>query len=321
MQVFNGLTMNESHLKTLLWVVRLGGIGAAARHLNMTQPAITRRIQELEKELGAPVLRREGRNVVPTALGHSCMASAERILAEVSSMRMAATGKAVAGTIRVGVAEVIALTWFYRLHARIEERYPNVRLEIDVDLSSRLVTKLHHRQIDVALLPGSVGIPGVTTMDLGVCSLDWMSSPRLLAKGARNLSASDLANLPIITLPQEANAHKVMINWFEQAGVKPPRFHGCNSVSVVASLVRRGMGISLLPSDLFTDDLDSGSLVVHPVTPAIPKVSYVVAYPPNIGLSAAAELSILPEIAEFAREESWFLRRPVPGSASAWPKP
>ncbi len=57
--------MNESQLKTLLWVARLGGIGAAAKHLHMTQPAITRRIQELERELGAPVLRRDGRNVVP----------------------------------------------------------------------------------------------------------------------------------------------------------------------------------------------------------------------------------------------------------------
>jgi DNA-binding transcriptional LysR family regulator len=107
--------MNDGHLKTLLWVVRLGGIGAAAQHLHMTQPAITRRIQELEKELGAQVLRREGRHVVPTALGHTCLASAERILSEVAVMRVAASGNAVAGTIRVGVGEIVALTWFYRL--------------------------------------------------------------------------------------------------------------------------------------------------------------------------------------------------------------
>lgn len=58
--------MDSRQLQTFLWVVRLGGVGAAARHLNVTQPTVTRRIQELERELKAPLLEREGRNVVPT---------------------------------------------------------------------------------------------------------------------------------------------------------------------------------------------------------------------------------------------------------------
>jgi DNA-binding transcriptional LysR family regulator len=312
--------MNESHLKTLLWVIRLGGIGAAAKHLNMTQPAITRRIQELERDLGAPVLRREGRNVLPTALGNTCLVSAERILSEVAEMRMAASGKEVAGTIRIGVGEVIALTWFYRLHARIGERYPNVRLEIDVGLSGRLIDKLRHDQVDIVLVPGPVTLPGVIKTDLGPCALDWMSLPRLLEnKDPKNLTPADLANLPIIALPQEAHAHELMIEWFIQAGVKPPRVHCCNSFSVVASLVKKGVGISLLPPGLLTDELQSGSLVVLPVTSSAPKVRYGAVYLQSVGLSPATELSILPEIAEFAREESWFLRKGTQGGGS-WPE-
>src|SRR5712692_3119805 len=95
--------MDSRHLETLLWVARLGGISAAAQHLNLTQPAVTRRIQELERELGAKVLRRQGRNVVPTAVGQSCLIGAERILSEVETMKIAAVGDAAVGTIRVGV--------------------------------------------------------------------------------------------------------------------------------------------------------------------------------------------------------------------------
>jgi DNA-binding transcriptional LysR family regulator len=303
--------MTESHLKTLLWVVRLGGIGAAAKHLHITQPAITRRIQELEKDLGAQVLRREGRNVVPTALGQMYVASAERILSEISTMRMSAKGDTVVGTIRVGVAEVIALTWYHRLHSRIEKRYPNVRLEIDVDMSSRLATKLVRDQIDIALLPGAVNMPHANQTDLGTCALEWMSVPRLLeSRKGRHFSPATLANLPIITLPHEANAHNVMLEWFEEAAVKPSRIHSCNSVSAVASLVRSGMGVSLLPVDLFKGDLQSGSLVVLPVTPAISKVNYVAVYQGKTGHAKASELVILPEIAQYAREESWFLHGP-----------
>src|SRR6202158_5633471 len=126
--------MDSRNLETLLWVVRLGGIGAAAQHLNLTQPDVTRRIQELERELGAKVLRRQGRNVVPTPVGQACLGSAERILSEVATMRGAASDKSAVGAIRIGLVESVALTWFQNFLARIEGRYPRVRLEIDVDL-------------------------------------------------------------------------------------------------------------------------------------------------------------------------------------------
>src|SRR5229473_1152952 len=153
------ISVDSRHLETLLWVVRLGGISAAAHHLNLTQPAVTRRIQELERELGAKVLRRQGRTVVPTPLGQSCLIGAERILSEVETMKIAAVGAAV-GTIRVGVVESIALTWFQSFLTRIEQRYPRVQLEIDVDLSSRLASKLARHQIDIALVPGPVELAG-----------------------------------------------------------------------------------------------------------------------------------------------------------------
>jgi DNA-binding transcriptional LysR family regulator len=231
-----------------------------------------------------------------------------------SVMRESASGNAVVGTIRMGVAEAVALTWFYRLHARIEERYPNVRLELDIDLSEQLVTKLRQNQLDIALVPGEVGVPGVVKTDLGACALEWMSPPKLLdSRGGRHFTPATLAHLPIITLPQNANAHKVMTDWFEKAGVKPSRIHTCSSVSAVAPLVRKGMGVSLLPYDLFKDDLQSGSMVILPVSPPIPKVSYIAVYSSNAVRAKPTELAILPEIAQLARDESWFLRTSAPG--------
>jgi len=52
-------------------------------------------------------------------------------------------------------------------------------------------------------------------------------------------------------MPQDANAYHSIINWFEEAEVSPGLMHCCNSFSVVALLVRRGVGVSLLPPDLF----------------------------------------------------------------------
>ncbi|WP_454916787.1 LysR family transcriptional regulator [Xanthobacter sediminis] len=285
-------------METLLWVVRLGGVGAAARHLNVTQPAVTRRIQELERELGARVLRRQGRNVAPTALGEACLAGAERILSEIAVMRSAASGKAV-GTIRIGLVESIALSWFQNFLTRVEERYPRVQLEIDVDLSNRLVTKLARRQIDIALVPGAVPLPGAVVVSLGRTGMKWLGASHLLPSD-QEMTPAALAELPIIGLPQDANAHGAMMTWFEEAQVNPVRLHCCNSFSVVAMLVRRGVGVSLLPADLFARDLQSGMLTALMERPAVADVEYCAAYLPG-------EVGILPEVAMLARQESWFV--------------
>jgi DNA-binding transcriptional LysR family regulator len=295
--------MDSRHLETLLWVVRLGGVSAAAQHLHLTQPAVTRRIQELERELGAKVLQRQGRNVVPTPLGQSCLEGAERILSEVAIMKVAAGGDAAVGTICVGVVESIAMTWFQSFLTRIEQRYPNVRLEIDVDLAGGLTAKLVRRQIDIALLPGPVQLPGLVRISLGSCAMKWLGHPRFSPRD-RDLGAAALAELPTVGMPQDASVYHSMVSWFEEAGVSPRFIHRCNSFSVVSLLVRRGIGVSLLPPELFAGDLEAGTLKILTEHPKARDMEYSAAY------LRATDNSLLPEVAALAREESWFLGTP-----------
>src|SRR5258708_18190449 len=188
-------------------------------------------------------------------------------------MRVAASGKSAIGTIRVGVVESIALTWFQNFLARIEGRYPKVQMEIDVDLSNRLITKLARRQIDIALLPGPVQLPGVVRVSLGDCAMKWLGHPQLCPKD-REMKAADLPGLPILGLPQDANAYHSIINWFEEAQVTPSLMHCCNSFSVVALLVRRGGGGRLLPPDLFSRDPQPSGFEILIEQPHVPQAEY-----------------------------------------------
>ena len=124
------------------------------------------------------------------------------------------------------------------------------------------------------------------------------------------MTPEDLAELPIIGMPQDANAYYSIVNWFEEARVSPGLVHRCNSFSVVASLVRRGVGVSLLPPDLFVGDLEAGTLKILITHPGAAKVEYSAAYLP------AVEASILPELASLARQESWFFGSPQARSKS-----
>ena len=202
------------------------------------------------------------------------------------------------------------MTWFQSFVARIERRYPKVRLEIDADLAGGLAAKLTRRQIDIALLPGPVDLAGVVRVSLGSCTLRWLGHPRF-APQDQPLTAAAFAELPTIGMPQDASVYHSMVSWFEEAGITPSFIHRCNSFSVMALLVRRGIGVSLLPPELFTEDLAAGTLKVLIEHPRTKHMDYSAAD------LRATDNALVPQLAALAREESWFLGTHAAGPTHA----
>ena len=203
--------MQTRNLETLLFVVRLGGVSAAARHLNLTQPTVSRRIDELERELGQPLFRREGRRIMPTALARQLLTNAERVLAEIGSMRELARGRVPPRrTIRIGVAEFVALTWFERVLTRLSEAYPHVIVDLQVNVAAALVDGLARRNLDVVLVPGQVPIAGVVKRDIGAIDLRWMATPEHV-QGREFLAPADLVDMPIMLAPKGSDSHQTVM--------------------------------------------------------------------------------------------------------------
>src|SRR5207302_3383487 len=99
-------------IETFLWVVKLGSFRGAAQRLNTTQPAISQRIAQLEREMGVKLLNRDHRVASPTPSGRLMMTYAEKLIGLRSEM-MAEVGdrSAMRGVLRIGVAETIGHTW------------------------------------------------------------------------------------------------------------------------------------------------------------------------------------------------------------------
>jgi DNA-binding transcriptional LysR family regulator len=292
--------MESRNLETLLWVVRLGSISAAAERLHLSQPAITRRIQELERDLQARLFERKGVGVAPTAIAQALVQNAERVLTEIAAMRSTASDRTtVRGRLRIGIAEFIGLTWFDRLLARIEDEFPELTTEIDVDLSSSLVDRVLRRELDVVFFPGSAPAESVCQTKIGACEHRWVASPDIIS-GNDDVSPHDLADMPIIVLPKGAALHGIVMNWFTQAGARPTRVRTCNSLSVNASLLRKGLGVGAMPVDMVKDELASGELIALRERPSLPKVGYSAAYMPS------NHFKVVPLIVAYAKEESGF---------------
>ena len=112
-------------IETFMWVVTLGSFRGAAQKLNTTQPAISQRIAQLEREVGVKLLQRDRRMVLPTPSGRQLMVYAEKLIGLRSEM-LAVVGdrSAMRGVLRLGVAETIVHTWLTQLIKSVNHAYP-----------------------------------------------------------------------------------------------------------------------------------------------------------------------------------------------------
>jgi DNA-binding transcriptional LysR family regulator len=142
--------------------------------------------------------------------------------------------------------------------------------------------------------------------------LKWLGHPRFCPQD-HSLTAEALGELPTIGMPQDASVYHLMVSWFEEAGITPKFIHRCNSFSVMSLLVRRGIGVSLLPPELFTEDIAAGALKILIEHPKTKDMDYSAAY------LRATDNALVPQLAALAREESWFLGTPLRSPNAAVP--
>jgi len=264
-----------AQLEALLWIHRLGGFRAAARRLGVTQPALSQRIRELERAIGATVLDR--RRLMPTAAGLNLLAYAERMLAlaEEMNLRLGAKGP-VAGLLRLGVADSFAIACLPQLLVDMGDRFPALRVEVSVDYSAELDAELQAGALDIAVLTAPRLTEAIRVEPLVEMVLRWVAPPRLL-QGARCLRPADLVDVPIVTNPSPSHLFIAVRDWFATAGVAPRRLNTCNSLMAMTRLAIGGSAVSLVPPAIVRDELGAGALRILATAPAVPAYHLVVA--------------------------------------------
>lgn len=248
------------HLETLLWIARLGTFRAAAERLGTTQPAISARVREIESQLGVEVFRREGRGVVLTARGRQLVKDCEPLLAGFERALMDAGGFAGAsGVVRIGAGEIAAASCLPRFVAEVSREMPGVTLEVELDLTARMLQQLLGGTRDMVFLAGPVASPGVQTTPIGAVRLVWLASPAVVAE-------SGFAHaLPVWSVGEHSPIHRVMQASLAERGVPVRSVNSCNNVQTMIAIVAGGAGAALFPETMVRGALADGLLA--PVLP------------------------------------------------------
>lgn len=281
-------------LETFHWVVTLGSFRGAAQKLNTTQPAISQRIAQLENELGLRLLQRDRRVASPTPGGRELMVYAEKLIGLRAEM-MATIGdpRAMRGVLRLGVSETIVHTWLSRLIQNVNAAYPNLSLEIEVDITPNLTARLLAQEIDLAFLLGPLTEATVRNRLLCDYPIGFLASPALKL-GSGVLTVDELARCPIITFPRKTRPYELVRSLFNRPSLPPIRLHASASLATVIHMATEGLGIAVMPTAIVQAELADGRLKLLTTDLVIPPLTFSASWlaaPDTAAIELVADLA------------------------------
>lgn len=292
--------MNIKQLETFYWAAKLGSFTAAAERINSTQSTVSMRIHDLERDFGVELFDRSQRTARVTARGRELIRYAEQMMYLSAEIRdRISAPDTIPGSVRLGVVEMVSVTWLPALVRTLHERHPKIMLELDEALTGDLYERLRDGQLDLILAPGRMPGASLVTRSLGFVEFAWMASPDLdMPKG--RLGPEELQKFPIIALSPQSVHYAKIEDWFRSRGAYCQRLYTCKSFGVASSLAAAGLGITLLPIDRYKDWVEEGKLRIIPSDPPITPVEFTA----TIAMTGVQPLTEL--IADLARDVSTF---------------
>ena len=263
--------MNIRHLESFVWLCRLRNFRKAAERLHISQPAMSSRIQTLERELDCSLLERAAHRVAPTPEGRRFLPYAERIvrLYVEAKADLASTGP-IRGRVRIGIIDTVTETWLPELVDGLGKQHPDLLLDIVVDSTANLLSQLGDDAINIAFTLALPFDPALWQVPICTFAMQWFAGPDA-APGGAPLAKPDLERMPIITFPFGTPPNAILELYFERQEGWLAHKSTANSLMTMVRLVSDGLGIAAMPPAALLPAIDEGRLTrlatVEPLNP------------------------------------------------------
>lgn len=289
-----GMYMELRVLNYFLTVAREGGLTGASEVLHVTQPTMSRQIQELEEELGQKLFIRTTRSMVLTPEGMLLRKRAEEILemAERTKSEFSAMGSTVAGDVLIGSGETFALKQITDLMAQIREEYPGIHFQIYSGNAEEVAERLEKGLLDFGVFVEPADISRYNSIRLPVMDT-WgliLRKDHPLAQ-KEHITREDLGDVPLIMSRQEMAAQKAGNNYLDWFGGSYELLNvvaGYNLMYNGALMVRSGLGCAV-GLDRIVNTTETSDLCFRPFDPPL-EAGIVVVWKKYQVFSKAAEM-------------------------------
>jgi DNA-binding transcriptional LysR family regulator len=196
--------MKIEDLRSFMALIGHGSLTGAAAHLRVTQPAVTRRIQRLEKTLGGSLLDRSVKPARLSALGTRVYERAHAVLRDLDALReIMEVDAEPQGTLRIGATGSISDLSTVPIVTGLKQRFPKLRIEIQPGIGAELLAKVRSGRLDAAaiMLPSSSGLPEGTLGDFVGIQRTAIVAPKTFPLKGR-IAFRQLAPYPWVVYPE-----------------------------------------------------------------------------------------------------------------------
>lgn len=273
------------HLKLIHTIAETENLTRAADRLSISQPALSRQLQDIEDRLGTALFYRSKKRMLLTPEGTRILQTAETVLNELEMVELDISKmvNGESGTLRLGVSCMYCFQWLPGVMAAFQDFYPKVDLTINTcaDTSAALKNNIYDMVISAAPIMNE----GLTSVDLFKDELVIIVSPENPISTKRFLTPEDISGTKLIISSHMNIDHFSTMLW-PGIAVTPEKVMRLDQPNAIVELVKAGFGVSIAPRWAVHSFLSSGRLRAIPMSEKGIYPVWRVVYLKNGGLPA-----------------------------------
>ncbi|WP_299965131.1 LysR family transcriptional regulator [uncultured Roseobacter sp.] len=235
--------MNIQHMRILIAVIDTGSFAAAGEAVGRSQSAISLQIKSLEEELGLTLFDRLVRPPRPTAKARALADHARKVVTLFDATPQVIDGDLIRGRLRVGAVPTVLSSFLPQALAELRAQHADLSIDVHSDSSDRLAAQLGEGALDVAVC---------TRPPSPIAGLDWhvIAQEPLMVLAPVDAGGDVRALLtghPFIWFNRQTWAGGAIESHLAERGITVAATMEIDSLDAIQSLVRAGLGVSIVP--------------------------------------------------------------------------
>ena len=264
-------SLNLDQLRAFVEVVGLGSFTRAATQLNLSQPAVTHQVQELERRFKVSLVERLGKRVYLTQAGEKLLEHARNLLDDDARAHadMRRFGDGSLGRVRVGTSMTVLMYTLPPILRQLKTDHPQLEINLKTGTTATTLQMLKTNALDLGLCAIPIHQPGYRSIPLFDDELVAIL-PAALGKLPKRATPEFLARVPLILGNEESALRRTITAWLTAAGPPPRPVMEFDNVEAMKSVVAVGLGASIVPRmSLGAGDQAATNTFVVPLSPRV----------------------------------------------------
>jgi DNA-binding transcriptional LysR family regulator len=258
--------MDTQNLRAFLLVAETGSFSLAAQKLHLTQPAVSKRIAQLEEQLNTTLFDRIGRTISTTEAGEALLPHARAVQRELQAAEQSVRDLdgEVRGRLRLATSHHIGLHRLPPVLSFFSKAFPAVQLDIDFMDSEQAYELTLRGEVELAVVTlAPAPVANIVTRPIWADPLDFMVQQDHELTQGKSLDLNDLSRHPAILPGLNTYTGQIIKNLFDRRSLPMQIAIATNYLETIRMMASVGLGWTVLPRSM-----RDASLVTLPVRDA-----------------------------------------------------